>query len=53
LGDIIISVDGEQVTDIGEFVRRLQKYEIGQTVSLKVRRGDQIRDVDVTIMDIS
>jgi 2-alkenal reductase len=53
LGDIILSVDGQQVTDIGEFVRLLQKYQIGQTVSLTVKRGDQVRDVEVTIMDIS
>ncbi len=53
LGDIILSVDGEQVNNIGEFVRRLQKYQIGQTVHLTVKRGDQIREVDVTIMDIS
>lgn len=53
LGDIILSVDGQQVTNIGEFVRRLQKYHIGQTVRLTVKRGDQVRDVDVTIMDIS
>lgn len=53
LGDIILSVDGEQVNNIGEFVRRLQKYQIGQTVRLTVKRGDQVRDVEVTIMDIS
>jgi 2-alkenal reductase len=53
LGDIILSVDGQQVTNIGEFVRRLQKYQIGQTVSLTVKRGDQVRDVEVTIIDIS
>jgi 2-alkenal reductase len=53
LGDIILSVDGEPVTDIGEFVRRLQHYQIGQTVRLKVSRDDQIRELDVTVMDIS
>ncbi|MGD9009018.1 MAG: trypsin-like peptidase domain-containing protein, partial [Desulfobacteraceae bacterium] len=53
LGDIILSVDGQQVTNIGEFVRHLQKYQIGQTVSLEVKRGDQVREVEVTIMDIS
>jgi 2-alkenal reductase len=53
LGDIILSVDGQQVTNIGEFVRRVQKYQIGQNVRLTVKRGDQVREVDVTIMDIS
>jgi 2-alkenal reductase len=53
LGDIILSVDGQRVTNIGEFVRRLQTYRIGQTVRLTVKRGDQVREVDVTVMDIS
>jgi 2-alkenal reductase len=53
LGDIILSVDGEKVTNIGEFVRRVQKYQIGQDVRLTVKRGDRVREVDVTIMDIS
>ena len=31
----------------------MQKYEIGQTMTLKVKRRDEVRDVMVTIMDIS
>ena len=53
LGDIILAVDDNEVTDIDDFVQRMQKYEIGQTVRLKVRRGDTVRDVVVKVMDIS
>jgi 2-alkenal reductase len=53
LGDIIIAVDGQEVTNLVEFVRILQKYEIGQVVTLKVRRGDQTRLTEVIVMDIS
>ncbi|MEJ2039533.1 MAG: trypsin-like peptidase domain-containing protein [Desulfosarcinaceae bacterium] len=53
LGDIIISVDGRTVTNIVDFVRILQNYEIGQMVTLRVRRGDQERIVQLGIMDIS
>ena len=53
LGDVILSVDGEQVKNIVEFARIMQRYNIGQTIRLRVQRGDQSRDVQVTIMDIS
>jgi 2-alkenal reductase len=53
LGDVIVGVDGQPVTTTDEFVRALQNFDIGGTVTLQVRRGDQVRDVAVTIMDIS
>ena len=53
LGDIILSVDDQKVTNLVEFVRIMQRYEVGQTVRLTVRRGDRVRDVQVEIMDIS
>jgi 2-alkenal reductase len=53
LGDVIIAVDDQEVTTIVEFVRQMQQYEIGQTVRLKVRSGDSVREVTVQVMDIS
>jgi 2-alkenal reductase len=53
LGDIIVSADGREVTNIAEFVQVLQDFDIGQTITLKVRRDDQSRQVDVKVMDIS
>jgi 2-alkenal reductase len=53
LGDIILAIDGQEVSNIVELVRIMQKYEIGQTMILKVRRGDEVRDVKVVTMDIS
>ena len=53
LGDVIIGVDGKEVTNIVEFVRIMQGLEIGQTVILKVQRGDGVRTVEVKVMDIS
>ena len=53
LGDIILSVDGQDVNNLVEFVRLMQRYDVGQEVRLTVRRGDQVRDVQVRIMDIS
>ncbi|MGD8702045.1 MAG: PDZ domain-containing protein, partial [Desulfosarcina sp.] len=53
LGDVIVGVAGESIANMDEFARRLQQFEIGQTVTLQVRRGDQVREVTVAIMDIS
>lgn len=53
LGDVILSVDGQEVTNIADFVRLMQRFEIGQDVRISVQRGDRIRDVTVKIMDIS
>ena len=53
LGDVIVAVDGETVSDLDDFVRLLQRYEIGQEVMLDVSRDETVRSVAVTIMDIS
>ena len=53
LGDVIVGVEGKPVTTTDDFVRALQNFDIGGTVTLNVRQGDQVRDVAVTIMDIS
>ena len=53
LGDVIVAVDDQEVTTIVEFVRLMQAYTIGQTVRLKVRSGETMRDVTVEVMDIS
>ena len=53
LGDVIVAADGQQVTNIVEFMRILQRFEIGQRITLKVRRAGQVRDVEVSVMDIS
>jgi 2-alkenal reductase len=53
LGDIILAIDGHEVANIVELVREMQKYQIGQTITLKVLKGDRVREVEIKIMDIS
>jgi 2-alkenal reductase len=53
LGDVIVSVEVEPVTNLNDFIRILQTFEIGDTLTLSVRRRDMVRKVVVTIMDIS
>ena len=35
------------------YIRALEKHKIGQSITLRVRRGDQVREVTVKLMDIS
>jgi 2-alkenal reductase len=53
LGDTIVAVEGKPITNMADFVQMMQAFDIGQPISLQVRRGDTLRDVTVTIMDIS
>jgi 2-alkenal reductase len=53
LGDVITAVDGRAVTNIVEFVRLLQAYQVGQMVELEVLRDEGRRTVSVQVMDIS
>jgi 2-alkenal reductase len=53
LGDIVVAVEGNPVKNLESFSRALQNYNIGETITLQVRRGDRKRDVAVTIMDVS
>ncbi len=53
LGDIIVAAGNQEVKNIDDFIRALDNYAIGQSIVLDVRRGDQIRALEVKIMDIS
>jgi 2-alkenal reductase len=53
LGDIIVGADNKQVQNIDDFMHILEEREIGQIILLNVRRDDQIRKVEVKVMDIS
>jgi 2-alkenal reductase len=53
LGDVIVAAGNQEVKNIDAFIRVLDNYAIGQSIVLDVRRGDQIRAVEVKIMDIS
>jgi len=53
LGDVIVAAGNQEVKNMDEFIRVLDNYAIGQSIILDVRRDDQIRTVEVKIMDIS
>ena len=53
LGDIIISANDQTVNNINDFLRIVQNLNIGETISLEVKREETLRKVRVKIMDIS
>jgi S1-C subfamily serine protease len=48
-----VAADGREVGNIGDFIRILEDFEIGQMITLRVQRDGQVRTVDVKIMDLS
>jgi 2-alkenal reductase len=53
IGDVIIAVDGAQVTSLSEFLQIIQEKKIGDTLMITVDRNGEQRDFSVTVMDIS
>jgi len=53
LGDIIVAVNGQPVTNIAELAAALENTGIGATVTLIVLRNGATREVEVEVVDIS
>ena len=51
-GDVILAVDGEPVNTIADFERALARLRVGQTITLILRRGDETKEVRVTLEGI-
>ena len=48
-GDIILAVDGRQVTTMEEVINAVNSASPGDELKLTVRRGDETKDVTVTL----
>ncbi len=53
MGDTVFEVDGQRVTGLHSFRRAIAGMHGGDTVRLRVRRGDQELDLRATLMDLS
>ena len=53
LGDVIVAVDAKQVDGLKDFMRIMQSLTIGQNILIDVQRGEEQRQVEVRVMDIS
>lgn len=50
IGDIILSVDGQKMTDLDDLFRLLDKKQIGENVNLEVYRGGRTVTVSVKLL---
>ena len=48
-GDVVVGVEDRLVTDNQSLIVALRTHQPGDTVTLRVRRGDDERDVEVTL----
>jgi len=53
LGDIIVGVEGNPIGKMDDFIKNLRNVKIGEVIKLQVRRGDELRELMVKVMDIS
>jgi len=49
LGDLIVGVDGKPVRGSRDLFRILDVHEVGDTVTLSIRRADEMIELDVTL----
>jgi S1-C subfamily serine protease len=52
LGDVIVEVDGVAINGQTDLFKALDSHQVGDTVKVKVRRGNDIREVDITLQAI-
>jgi S1-C subfamily serine protease len=49
LGDILLHINSSSVQDVDELRRHLRGLQAGQTASLRILRGGEVRDLSVTL----
>ncbi len=53
LGDIVVAVNGQAITNVTGFVSAMDRVGIGNEIELTLRRGQTERKVKVRIVDVS
>jgi len=48
-GDVLLEFGGERITVLEEFEAALRRHRPGDRVKVKVRRGDQVVETEVTL----
>jgi S1-C subfamily serine protease len=49
IGDILVGLDGQPVSDVDDLQRLLGGAAVGQSTAIRVLRGGEPRDLAVTI----
>lgn len=50
-GDRIISINGTEVDNKTDFQKELKSYSVGETITLKIQRGSNTMDINVTLQE--
>ena len=50
-GDVIIEADGQKITTMDELNELKNKHQIGDTMTLKVNRDGQERELTITLAE--
>ena len=48
-GDLIVAIDGHTIANFDDLLEQLERHQPGERVSLRVRRANQEREVQVTL----
>ncbi len=48
-GDVIVELAGFEIVDINDYAEVLDELKIGSTVKVKLKRGDETKEVDVKV----
>jgi S1-C subfamily serine protease len=51
-GDVVLAIDGEQITVDTDLSMLIVPHEPGDTITLRILRGGAVRDVDVTLGEL-
>jgi len=52
LGDVIVAIDGGKIEEPNDLFKALDDKAVGDTVKVTVKRGDQTRDLAVTLASL-
>ncbi len=50
-GDIILEIDGKKINEKNNLANLIRDYKVGDVVTLKVARGDEVFEVKVTLIE--
>ena len=52
-GDVLLALSGKNIQGVDDLVTRLQTFEIGESVTIRLKRGLEEMDVDVLLRKIT
>jgi S1-C subfamily serine protease len=48
-GDVIVAIDGEEITEMAEVIAAVDSHQVGDTLTLTIVRDGEQRDIDVEL----